>query len=95
LGRELVGHDVRHVLDLGWDQLKNGELVRRAATQFDVLITVDKNMAHQTNIRELTLSVVILDAVTNRLADTIGFVGPVLEVLQSLDRGTYRQIARP
>ena len=36
LGRELAGHDVNHVLDLGWAELKNGELVRRAAAQFDV-----------------------------------------------------------
>ena len=95
LGRELAGHDVNHVLDLGWAELKNGELVRRAAAQFDVLITVDKNMAHQTNLLELTLSVIILDALTNRLADTIGFVPQLLGLLPTIERGTYHVIARP
>ena len=94
LGRELAGHDVSHVLDLGWSELKNGELIRKAAAEFDVLITVDKNMAYQTNVGEFTLSVIILDAVTNRLADTIGFVQPILDLLPTLGRGKYHVIPR-
>jgi len=31
LGRELAAHQVGHVLDLGWAELKNGELVREKA----------------------------------------------------------------
>ena len=31
LARELLGHDVQTVAGLGWEEVKNGELLRRAA----------------------------------------------------------------
>ncbi len=34
-----------HCLDLGWDRLANGALVRAAAARFDAMLTIDKNMA--------------------------------------------------
>lgn len=35
-------HDVRTVFDLGWNRLKNGELLAAASGEFDVFVTIDK-----------------------------------------------------
>jgi predicted nuclease of predicted toxin-antitoxin system len=32
LARDLLGHDVQTVVGLGWEGAKNGELLRRAAS---------------------------------------------------------------
>lgn len=40
----LHGFDVETVRDRGWRSLSNGDLLRSAQRDFDVLITADKNM---------------------------------------------------
>lgn len=63
LGRDLVGHDVYTVDGAGFKGLKNGVLLRRAASDgFEALITVDQNLAHQQNIKSSGVAVVILVA---------------------------------
>ena len=51
--RGLPGHDVKTVKQLGWENVKNGELLRLVAAEFDVFITVDKDLPHQQNIARL------------------------------------------
>ena len=45
LRNDIPGHEVKTVAEVGWAGVKNGELLRRAAAAFDVLITVDRNPA--------------------------------------------------
>ena len=61
LAEDFPGHEVTHCRDLGWQQLSNGELVKKASERFDILITVDKNMQHQTSLKGLSLAVVVFD----------------------------------
>jgi predicted nuclease of predicted toxin-antitoxin system len=43
-------HEVVTVKDMGWNGLKNGELLKRAAeNSFDILVAVDKNLPYQQN----------------------------------------------
>ena len=47
-GRLLKGHEVVHVQDIGWDKLRNGELLAAADRDgFEVMITADKRMQYQ------------------------------------------------
>ena len=46
LTRFLKGHEVQTVPRRGWAGVRNGELLRRAATEFDVFVTVDQNLQH-------------------------------------------------
>jgi predicted nuclease of predicted toxin-antitoxin system len=55
LKQDLVGHDVMSVVEAGYRGLKNGELLRAAAGHHDVLITVDRNLPYQQNIRGLAI----------------------------------------
>ena len=46
----LGGHDAQTVSGLGWDGVKNGELLRRMQGTFDALVTMDRNLPHQQNL---------------------------------------------
>jgi predicted nuclease of predicted toxin-antitoxin system len=70
LGRDLPGHEVDSVPKIGWAGVKNGELLRRANSAYDLLITMDKGIYHQQNLSGLRLAIIALGAKTNRLAET-------------------------
>ena len=49
---DLVGHDVEHVVDMGWSSKRNGELLKlMVAERFETLLTVDQNIEFQQNVR--------------------------------------------
>jgi hypothetical protein len=80
----LSGHEVRTVAAVGWSGAENGELLRLAATSFDVLLTADRNVEHQQNLTTLPISVVVLVAPTNRLESLAPLVPELLELLRAL-----------
>ena len=57
----LPGHTVTKAKGRGWDTLTNGELLAEAERAgFDVLLTADKNMRYQQNLRSRRIAVVVL-----------------------------------
>jgi Domain of unknown function (DUF5615) len=62
---DIPGHEVRTVAEVGWAGVKNGELLRLAATAFDVLITVDRNLEYQQSFKGLSLAVIVIHASSN------------------------------
>jgi hypothetical protein len=69
LKRSLRGHDVRTVPEAGFAGLKNGQLLRRAAAHFDVLITTDKSIQFQQNLAAYPIGFVLLRAFSNDIRD--------------------------
>ncbi len=53
LKRDIEADFAQTVPEAGWASKKNGELLRLAATNFDVLLTNDQNMEHQQNLKSL------------------------------------------
>lgn len=46
---------------IGWAGINNGELLKRAATAgFNAIITVDKNIEYQQNLKKLPITIIIL-----------------------------------
>jgi Domain of unknown function (DUF5615) len=68
LRKELPGHEVTTVAEAGWAGVKNGELLQLAATQFDLLLTVDRNLEYQQNFVGLLLAVIVIHAPSNDIA---------------------------
>lgn len=60
---------VQTVPETGWASKKNGELLRLAETDFDVLLTNDQNMEHQQPLEKFDLAFIVLVAPTNDIAD--------------------------
>ena len=52
----------------GWRGMRNSELLRQAATTFDALITMDRGIEHQQNLREYAIGVILISAKSNRLS---------------------------
>ena len=69
LKRELTGHEVSTVQTMGWAGTRNGALLRAAAPDFDVLLTVDQGIEFQHDLSGLAIAVVILVATSN---DVVG-----------------------
>jgi predicted nuclease of predicted toxin-antitoxin system len=57
----LPRHEVSTSRELGWDALKNGELLAAAeANGFQVMVTGDKNLSYQQNLKDRKLALVVL-----------------------------------
>jgi hypothetical protein len=57
----LKGHTVETAWQRGWDELKNGDLLKAAEEAgFEVLVTPDKNIRYQQNLRNYTIAIVVL-----------------------------------
>ena len=59
-GAEVVGHDLRTARQMGSTAIQNGELLTLAAEQFDVFVTVDRNLSFQQNLGALSIAVIVL-----------------------------------
>jgi predicted nuclease of predicted toxin-antitoxin system len=88
LSRDIEGHDVKTARQMGWTSVKNGELLALASEQFDIFVTVDRNLSFQQNLGLFSIAVIVLHAQSNRLSDLRLIVRRLLEVIQSAPRGT-------
>ncbi len=94
LKRELPGHDVRTVPEMGWSGKKNGELLQlMLPANFDVFLTVDQNLRFQQDLRAANLAVVVLVAPTNRFVDLVPLVASVLTALATIQPGDLVEIS--
>jgi len=61
LVRFLTKHGVTRSAQLGWEELTNSDLIKAAEdSDFDVLVTVDRNLGRQQNLEERRLAIVVL-----------------------------------
>jgi predicted nuclease of predicted toxin-antitoxin system len=60
LRRALKQHTIATAYELGWTELDNGELLTAAESEFDALVTTDKNLHYQQNLTALRLAILVL-----------------------------------
>ena len=89
---ELPNHIVQTVPEAGWAGKQNGELLRLTEKDFDVLITNDRNMEHQQDLKQFDLAFVVLVAPTNDIDDLRPLMAAVDEVLSSIKAGEIKYI---
>ena len=92
LRRELPGHEVTTVAEAGWAGVKNGELLQLAARQFDLLLTVDRNLEYQQNFAGLALAVVVVHAPSNDVAVLRPLMPAVLAAISATKPGTVTHL---
>lgn len=57
----LAGHSVTKAITVGWDRLENGDLIRKAEEAgFEILLSTDKNIRYQQNLKGRTIALVVL-----------------------------------
>jgi hypothetical protein len=77
---------------MGWSGISNGELLARAANEFDALITVDKNLPYQQSLDALPITVLLLDAKSNELPYLLPLIPKLEGALASLLPRTFVRI---
>jgi hypothetical protein len=60
---------------------------------FEVLLTVDQSIQHQQNLATVGVSVVVLVATSNRLADLLPLVPSTLTVLAAIQPGAAVEVS--
>ena len=60
--RDIIDHDVKTAHQMGWSAVKNGELLALAQREFDVFVTVDRNLSFQQHLPTFTIAVMVLRA---------------------------------
>ena len=88
LKRLLTNHEVYTVTEMGWNGLKNGNLLQKATEEaFDMLLTIDKNIDAQQNISKYDLSLVILDVAKSNLKHLEPLIPAFFAKLSQLEKG--------
>ena len=86
----LTEHEVVTVSELNWRGVKNGKLLAVAAAEkFDAFLTADQNFGYQQNLQLLPLSVVFLEARSNRLTDYLPLIENSKLTLNALETKSY------
>ena len=62
LASHIQGFETRTVHDQGWAGISNGKLLALAQAEFDVFITVDRNLTFQQNLVSTGLALIVLIA---------------------------------
>ena len=79
--------EVETVQGLGWAGTKNGDLIARANTQFDVLLLADKNLRYQQDLRNRTIALVELP--TNRWPILKSMAERIVAAVHASKPGSY------
>lgn len=95
LARALSGHTIHTAQSKGWDTLNNGELLNAAEEAgFDLLLTTDRRIRYQQNLRVRQIALVVLTGSTkwsrvrqhaDRIAAAVAAVTP----------GSYSEVEIP
>ena len=77
---------------MGWSTIRNGELLALAANEFEVFVTVDRNLSFQQNLPTFAIAVIVLRAKSNRLSELRPLVPELLASIPTAKRGAVTYI---
>ena len=95
LSGHLKGHECRTVAECGWAGKKNDELLSLAEPEFDVLLTLDKNIPYQQDLTSGRMAILIVRAPSNRIQDLLPVIADCLAALGSIEPGQVVHIGNP
>lgn len=90
LRHALASHTVSTAFERGWSNLENGDLLRAAEAQFEVLVTTDKNLRHQQNLTGRRLAILVLP--TTNWLEIHQHQAEVAGAVAGLKPGKYREL---
>jgi predicted nuclease of predicted toxin-antitoxin system len=92
LKRDLPGHDVLTVPEMGWTSKQNGDLLALADVQFDIFLTVDRNLSFQQDVGRFKIAVIVMVAKGNRHADLVPLIPNLLAMLDAAKPGHVTKV---
>jgi predicted nuclease of predicted toxin-antitoxin system len=90
LREHLTSHAVTTAFELGWSNLKNGDLLAAAETSFDLLITTDQQLRYQQNLSGRKLAILVL--LTTSWPRIRTRIPQIQEAVERLKPGEYQEV---
>ena len=79
---------------MSWNGIENGQLLALASAQFEVFITVDRNLSYQQNLDRFPIKLLVLHASSNELGFLRSLVPQILEQLAQGWAGSIAHIGK-
>ncbi len=92
LAASLGTFEVRTVAVQGRVGISNGRLLSLAAADFDVFVTVDRNLPFQQHLPKFDIAVILLRAKTNRITDLVSLVPELVSAIPIAKTGVVTAI---
>ena len=86
----LLRHTVATAYELGWSDLKNGDLLASAENSFDIFITTDQQLRYQQNLAGRRLAILVL--LTTSWPRIEMCISDIQEAVNSIRPGEYLEI---
>jgi hypothetical protein len=94
LAQFLAGHSVEEARVRGWEEFANGELIDAAEQAgFDVLVTTDKNIYYQQNLKARKIALVVLQHSQWPMVKLV--IGNIVAAVNSAQPGSYVEVEVP
>ena len=94
IARSLAGHQVAFARQIGWHELKNGELLRQAEEAgFELLLTSDKNIRYQQNLSGRRIAIVVLG--NQQWPDVKLHLDRIVAAVDAAIPGSYAEVEIP
>ncbi len=94
IARSLVGHEVAFARQIGWHELKNGELLAHAEDAgYELLLTSDKNMLFQQNLSGRKIAIVVLG--NQQWPDVKHHLERIAAAVNAAEPGSYTEVEIP
>ena len=94
VARWLQGHTVIEAMERGWDRLNNGVLLKVAEEAgFDLLLSTDKNIQYQQNLKDRRIAIVILG--NSQRPAVHRYIDRVIAAVNAATPGSYTEVEIP
>ncbi len=94
IARSLVGHEIAFARQIGWQELKNGELLRQAEEAgFELLLTSDKNIRYQQNLSGRKIAIIVLG--NQQWPDVKLHLDRIVAAVNAAIPGSYAEVKIP
>ena len=94
IAKSLIGHDVTEAIERGWDRISNGQLLTRAETAgFELLLTTDKKIRYQQNLKGRKIAIVVLRNSAWRIVRM--HLDMIARAVNDATPGSYEEVAIP
>ena len=96
LKSHLKDFEVYTVVEMRWSGVKNGELMSLCVDhQFDIILTIDKNIMFQQNIEKYPITIVVFNSSTSKLEELILFISTFLKQIHHFEKNRAYIIEKP
>jgi hypothetical protein len=89
----VTGFDTQTVLGRGWASIANGKLLTLAQAEFDVFVTVDKNLSFQQHLPKYAIAVILIHCKSYRVEDLLLLLPDLLGAIPKAPRGQVSHVS--